>query len=703
MKNKIILSLFLVMLCLSALGADVIKCGKSGTSFAVITDKVTFEQCQAEIMAYKAILEKEGLGTYIVYSQWNSPDEVKAEILKLSKKRPALEGIVLMGDVPIVMVRGAQHMTTAFKMNEEVYPEFESSVPSDRFYDDFDLSFEFIKRDSLRSDVFYYRLTGDGAQSIRPSIYSARMKVPQALPGDKYETMRRYLRKVVAAHEQDNPLDNLKYFAGHGYNSDCLTLWRQKPLVYREYFPYCFDRASQAVFLNFRQDPAMKFNLFNELQRPGTDFFQFSEHGDYDTQYISSASSVTAADECIERLVRSLAHDYKRYKGTEDDEEFQHEVFDSVFHLSRSLFTDSLMRVYAEKDSLESANTNIYVPDLVKIKSNPRMIVFNACYNASFHREDGGYVAGCHVFGEGDCVVAQGNTVNVLQDKWEDKLMGYLSIGERVGMWQKEFTFLESHLIGDPTYRFTPHNAEEAALRDRLHHDLVFNQLSAKIWAEYLNSKEAIARSAAVIHLGNIADPAFSDAIYKVFCEDKSMTVRVHALNALISFRDENMKKAVLKGFEDSYECVVRTACRIAAATGDPLYLEGVRKLQNTRPDMVRVCERLTTNAEDIITGGRAEKILSKIPGASDERKIDQVRYFRNDRYLSAIEPLLSLVLSSSESVRVRLAACEVLGWYNLSIGRDGIISKLRDYLHEGGDMPSELRSEISKTLRRLE
>ena len=69
------------------------------------------------------------------------------------------------------------------------------------------------------------------------------------MKGDKYEIMRKYLRKVVDAHMQNNALDNLTFFAGYGYNSDCLTLWRQKPVVFREYFPYVFSQASHNRFL----------------------------------------------------------------------------------------------------------------------------------------------------------------------------------------------------------------------------------------------------------------------------------------------------------------------------------------------------------------------------------------------------------------------------------------------------------------------
>ena len=254
-KQFIAVAIFCGIASVAEAQVKVEKCGvKSPTAFAIITDSETLSKCTEEFHAYKQILEEEGLGTYIISADWKGPEEVKAEILALAGKKPRLEGVVFAGDIPIVKVRQGQHLTTAFKMNEEAWPMEESSVPSDRFYDDFDLSFDFICRDTVETDVFYYRLSEDGAQHLRPDIYSARMKVPAVMKGDKYEIMRKYLRKVVDAHRQNNALDNLTFFAGYGYNSDCLTLWRQKPVVFREYFPYVFSQASHNRFLNFRED-----------------------------------------------------------------------------------------------------------------------------------------------------------------------------------------------------------------------------------------------------------------------------------------------------------------------------------------------------------------------------------------------------------------------------------------------------------------
>ena len=42
------------------------------TSFAVITDKGTFQACEAELKAYQEILGMEGLPTFIVYKDRKS-------------------------------------------------------------------------------------------------------------------------------------------------------------------------------------------------------------------------------------------------------------------------------------------------------------------------------------------------------------------------------------------------------------------------------------------------------------------------------------------------------------------------------------------------------------------------------------------------------------------------------------------------------
>lgn len=702
--NKLIISLLALSITFMVSAESVktfVGCdNKAKTSFAIITDAETYEKCKAEIHDYRNVLENEGLGTYIIADDWQSPEDIKKVISEIAYKKPRLEGIVLVGDIPIVMVREGQHMTTAFKMNEQKYG-LEASVPSDRFYDDFDLKFDFIQQDKNRHDMFYYRLSEEGAQSLRPEIYSSRMKVPAVMPGDKYDIMKSYLKKVVAAHKETNYLDNMSFFAGHGYNSDCLTAWRQKPISFRENFPACFVKSSKNRFLNFRQDPYMQRYLFNEIQREGVDYFQFSEHGGFDTQYINGGAEAEGLKECYEELKKSLASMYKRYKGTPDEEPFLHEV-DSLFQIPREEFSDSALAHYAEVLKFEKEAVNITVDEIMKLKSNAKMMIFDACYNGSFHNNEG-YVAGCHVFGQGECIVAQGNTVNVLQDKWEDKLVGILALGQRVGMWQKNVPYLEGHMIGDPTYRFTPADKAQAKIAAKLHDDMVFNAGNAKVWKKYLQSENPVLRSVGITYLGYIGQQEGSDIALHVFENDPSWIVRMHALNALKEYADENMLKAAKKGLNDPYELIARHSCDLAADAADKSMVELLEKFITEHPEMVRACYK-ADGALDVINVSKPyQRYINRAADKEEtvERRVDAIRTFRNNKVFEAIPIMIDMVRDSDEDEYLRTCAAEVLGWYYRSTKRIMISAELKKMLQDGVNS-EKVRKEIVKTLKRL-
>ena len=64
------------------------------------------------------------------------------------------------------------------------------------------------------------------------------------------------------------------------------------------------------------------------------------------------------------------------------------------------------------------------------IAPNARFVVFDACYNGSFHLDE--CIAASYIFGPGDCIVTQGNSVNALQDKWPDRYIGLIDCGVRI-------------------------------------------------------------------------------------------------------------------------------------------------------------------------------------------------------------------------------------------------------------------------------
>ena len=123
-------------------------------------------------------------------------------LMRKTAKRSPLEGVVFVGDIPIAMVRNAQHLTTAFKMDEDNFPMIQSSVPSDRYYDCPDLQFELIARDTTDRLLSYFNLACDSPQRLDPAFYSGRIRYPEQLGGDKYEGIARYLEKPPKLTEE---------------------------------------------------------------------------------------------------------------------------------------------------------------------------------------------------------------------------------------------------------------------------------------------------------------------------------------------------------------------------------------------------------------------------------------------------------------------------------------------------------------------
>ena len=152
--------------------------GKFDSRFLVVIDSKSFEEASEEVMAYKAVLEEEGLGVVVMIGNWDNPEKLREEIRKIYNRKPVLEGAVFVGDIPVVRVRNFQHATTAFKMNEKEFPIEESSVTSDRFYDDLDLQFRFLHVDEKNPRHFYYALSERSPQVIESDFYSARMLPP---------------------------------------------------------------------------------------------------------------------------------------------------------------------------------------------------------------------------------------------------------------------------------------------------------------------------------------------------------------------------------------------------------------------------------------------------------------------------------------------------------------------------------------------
>ena len=681
---KIILFLSLLIWVIPGFGKVKIQKPRSQhvTAFAIIVDEMTLEKTGGAVEAYR-----DGLSTYIVSGNWKNPDEVKAEIIKLNKRKPVLEGVVFIGDIPVALIRNAQHMTTAFKMNEDEFPFPESSVPSDRFYDDLHLTFDFICQDSVNTSHFYYKLREDSPQQLRPTFYSGRIKYPEARGGDKYEAIAKYLAKAVREKKRANLLDCFVSFTGSGYNSECLLAWMDERLALTENFPLAWKNSRTAKFLNFRMEDYMKYRLFDELQRDEMDVMLFHEHGAPDRQYICDGPAPAGLQGYMNYIKSSIysfvKREIERKKGT--PEEIM-AYFTKEYALGSDFFKDFSMEKIAEQNSLERLKTGIVLEDLKELKTNPRFVMFDACYNGSFHED--GYIAGYYIFNDGNTVVTQGNSRNVLQDRWTIEMIGLLSQGVRVGQWNRQIATLEGHIIGDPTFHFTPFAPNTLGM------DMVTHKNDREVWEKYLDSPYADVQSLALRMLvENDADKTMSPRLLTVFQSSSFNSVRMEALKLLSRYANEDFVEAIRLGLYDAYELIRRNAAIYAGKCGDPRLAEAVVDVLLNQPESQRVNyilqgalmllpekqgagvyfakEENTSQLMQQLNKDVADNVqtLAMLQDARSPQKkqISVIRYVRNYPRHANIDAYLSIIENASQAEEVRVNMAEALGWFNYS------------------------------------
>lgn len=707
---------------------------KQATSFAIVIDRLTFENCHPEVEAYRKALERDGLAVYTLSADWSSPDQIREELKKLHKKnlkKMPLEGVVFIGDVPYVSVQNAQHMTTAFKMNEERFPIEETAVTSDRFYDDLNLEFEYIKRDSANSLRYYYKLKESSAQQLNPTFYSGRIIYPEQMGGNKYEAISRYLRKVVAERRRNERIDHVVTYAGAAYNSDCLVAWMDERIAIDEMFPQLATSNNVAALtqLNFRMKNA-KEQLFDQIQRPEVDVMLFNEHGSPDKQHLDGEEPI----EGFERRAKALRDEVYYYLRREQRKENGDVAGAKEYFKEKYRLTDKFFEEFDNPTQKNNPNNDdLVLEEINKLRPMPRFVMFNACYNGSFHQN--GYVAGSYIFGRGRTVVAQGNTVNVLQDRWTYEMLGLLSNGIRVGQYNRMIATLEGHIIGDPAFHFAPNDAnslkQEIVTRNINNNKRKVENIA--YWNALLDAPNADIQSLALRTLAD-ADMMPANTLLEKYRTCRYATTRMECLKLLSRYGGEcpEFVMAVGEALYDSYELVRRNAARYAAMIGDESLLDECADRLLNHPEDKRVIFTLNTLWQ-VMPEASTEKVVEDaiaksqypIKGYFDDlrmgiarmqkmkssdvndafnkelkpsSRISAIRGFRNSTYHDQVAQMVALVADENEPQEVRLAAAEALGWFNLSYRKQEIVAGLENV----ATTDSALKKEIEQTLNRL-
>ncbi len=717
-----VLSVKRVLLLAVLLCSGVAMAGERG--FAIIIDKASYKEAKAEVEAYAQSIEKQGLKTYIVEDIWYNPDSIKAKIKTLATQKNApIEGVVFIGDIPVPMLFDAQHFASGFKPKQSMKRMERSSCPSDRFYDDLDLEFEFMAQDEKKPNLFYYTLQSTSTQVCAPELYSGRIKTCDKGDKTKYDRLKAYLKKVVAQKEKNETLSQLLYFAGHGYNSESILARIDEKIAYLEHFPWLQRQANGIVFMDHLEDEFSKFPLMTQMQRQDLSLAVLHHHGYPDEEYLNGFPlPKNAADELksANRFFRSKIR--KAVEGGEDKDAARErwaKKYDVPIHWFDSIFT----RTSILEDSLYNDKLDLHITDLGKYKPNAKVVILDACFNGAFNHE--AYMAEEYIFEDGDCVVTIANSVNSLQDKWCDRHIGMLGYGLRVGNMVKYNPYLGAHIYGDPTFTFVPGEEVSFDVNQAIYKN-------NKFWKKQLkNSSAAIKCFAMEMLVQN--NGITSEELLEVFKTSPENTVRLVAYMMLTTMKDDNFVEATALALNDSYELIQRFGAIYAGKSGDerliPSLVSAVSRIANGSrvdfqlrgaielfPHEKLVAEFVKQNpCKNYYDKDKEEKRIMAIfnrytnvnmenelnlPNATVKEKINMVRNFRNKNLHTATDKLMQMFMSETDE-ELRYTILEAFGWFNNSYKRNEIIN-FCEQVWASEAYSDKLRNEAQKTAKRL-
>lgn len=636
MKKKFKSCCLTVLFCLAALPAT------SRDGVAVVIDAVSYDSVRTELDGYvRALEQRQNYKVYVVVDRWQVPDSIRTQLISLhSNKRDAIVGAVFIGDIPVPMVRDAQHLTSAFKMDQN-HDRRESSVPSDRFYDDFGLRFKPLGKDA-EQPYWYYSLSADGDQQVKPDIFSGRIRPTDAGGISRYDKLRAYLRKATKAKEHAENLNSVFVFTGDGSISESKPAHIDEFRGLLEHFPQLAAQPDAFSYIDYDDASPIRFRVMDELMRSDLSLAMLHHHGDWDTQYLNMRTN------------------------------------------DNLTFTE-----------IEHSN----------FRPNARCVVFDACFNGSFHRDN--CIASEYIFRNGGTVATLAGSVNIIQDKWYDRYIGLLACGVSVGYINQHTAYLESHVIGDPTFTFlsTPPAKGSADLlcRDMLEH------------ASHYTDK-ALLRT---LHTSPLA------------------TVRLQAFTMLCNRKSPILNDAITTALNDNYEMLQRFAVNQMAKSGSPMLIPAFARLL-TRPNLSKrvafnayqaiqffdkqklaeavdkeLCnrERLLTKPDSFCNAIRSQ--VAKMGARWDtdildlcHDSLDKKHALRQAGYMRIYCPAYLLPIVADYALRckdndIRKALLDVMGWHHMAYTSNVCLEAARK-IEADTTLPQDVRDEAKKTMKRI-
>ncbi len=638
---------------------------EGNSSFVIFVDYDLYGEIKTEIEEYKKMVEEDGLPTYIVAGDWDDPVALR-DLIKEFYRDKALEGLVFVGDIPIVLVRDAQHLTSAFKMDQVRFPRIRSYVPSDRFYDDLDLKFNYLFRDTTDLRIHYVSLDYTSPPFIEKDMYSARILF------EDIESYKRYFEKLREVRSKEEEIDRLVTALARGYVSGSSTAHEHELLAMREKMG--FDNLREGVITNlfYKSNPELAELTLWTASKPKNDIFIFHGHGGTDLIVVERSKDTLDTANIIDIGIEHLDK-----IGTELV--ILNSCFTGAFHRI-PFFAGEVLKSDGEVVVVRANSVNV-LQDIW-----PTQDIGLLRYGVSVGRwhQTHSYLES-HLFGDPTFSFKASNTIEFMPPydgyEYDEKFIPYFKnlvlehpspairsqalkglhrlLGENIT------EFLYTVYENDPSFTVRMQSIVLMA-RDRT--ELFYNSLPI-----FLNDPYELIRRTAVKWMGEGGRESYIDYIKECILNETSERVIFNAVRSLARIGGEKARSAllyvhpVINSNVDDFTVLHQTGSAISHSRDEWVY----------------------------------ENIISHLKSDDIRRKKRTVRSMRMRRHIRALSALTDVMNDKSENPEIRVMAAEALGWYGMYENREKLIDAL-DRVINNVNTPQDLKRNAVISKKRL-
>lgn len=677
--------------------------------FAVVVDPVSQREAETELNAYIQALEQvQHYHVYTVVDRWGMPDSIRQQLqLLYQRQQEPIVGAVFIGDIPVPMIRDAQFLTSAFKMSQK-QPWVDSSVPSDRFYDDFSLTFRFLKRDSVKPHLFYYSLTHEGNQALHPALFTGRIRPTDAGGTSRYEKLRHYLRKITEAKLHPEPLQSVFVYTGSGSLNESRVAHIDEQQSLREHFPQLVRRPGAFSYMDYADEPFIKRKLMNEMMRPDLSIGIMHHHGDYDTQYLTHHPKPSGTEQALDYLLYCYRDRLRRAMRYDQDVDSIRQMLTKRDRLPEDWLKDEPTAESQHLDSLMEDSLNLTLKDFANYgyRPNCRVALYDACYNGAFHNDD--CIANEYIFQPGKTIAGLGGTVNVLQDKWPDRYIGLLSHGLTVGELNLLQPELEMHVVGDPTFTFLNEGGDGLTADEQclaLYHDSATTS-DSQLLDVLRTSPYALVRLQAFMLLQQRNSPLLVDAI-ELASYDNSELLQRFSVNAMQKCGHPRLVKSLARliASNNTSARVAFNAMEVVQFFPEKDITEAVRlALDSIRPYVTWPDEYVDSRTQTVAkyAGRWAEEITDMCAGKMSEkralRQADMLKIYLAPWLAPDVARYTASIPDMPELQQQLLSS---LGWHRLGYRHQEVIDII-EQMSRDPRLTEAVHHEAVKTVKRL-